>query len=202
LRHVDGRQGLPVSADPGVIGFVGLGAMGGRMAGRLLACGNAVHGTGLNRAEADQLVTLGLVWCDCPREVAERAEVIFSMVGDAAALEAITEGPDGILAGLQAGSVYVDMSAISPARSAELADRVQQLGAVMLEAPVSGDPSAAERGGLAITVGGDAGAFARVEPLLRQLGQSVTHVGANGEALWISPARSAPPPVDRARPSS
>ena len=199
---MDGRQGLSVSAEPELIGFVGLGGMGGRLAGRLLACGNAVHGTDSNRAEADHLVKLGLIWCDSPREVAERAEVIFSMVGDAAALEAITEGPDGILAGLRSGSVYVDMSAISPVRSAELADRVQQLGAVMLEAPVSGDPSAAERGSLAITVGGDAGAFARVEPLLHQLGQTVTHVGANGEALWISPARSAPPSVDRARPSA
>jgi 3-hydroxyisobutyrate dehydrogenase-like beta-hydroxyacid dehydrogenase len=199
---VDGRHGLRVSAEPGVIGFVGLGAMGGRMAGRLLACGNAVHGTDPINSQADHLVKRGLAWCDSPREVAEQAEVIFSMVSDTAALDAITEGADGILAGLRRGSVYVDMSTISPVRSAELADRVEQLGAVMLEAPVSGDASAAERGSLTITVGGDAGAFARVEPLLRQLAQTVTHVGANGEALWISPGRSAPQSVDRASPPS
>jgi 3-hydroxyisobutyrate dehydrogenase-like beta-hydroxyacid dehydrogenase len=108
------------------------------------------------------------------------------MVTDTAALEAITAGRDGILAGLRPGSVYVDMSTVSPARSRELADRVQELDAAMVEAPVSGSVTAAETGSLAIMVGGDAAAFARVEPLLRQLGETVTYVGENGDALWIS----------------
>jgi 3-hydroxyisobutyrate dehydrogenase-like beta-hydroxyacid dehydrogenase len=167
------------------IGFVGLGAMGGRMAGRLLAPGNVVYGTNRTRTKADPIVERGLIWRDSPRDVAEQAEVVFSMVSDTAALEAITGGPDGILAGLRPGSLYVDMSTVSPAGSRELAARVQELDALMLEAPVSGSLPAAEEGSLAIMVGGDAGAFARVEPLLRQLGQTVTHVGANGQALIL-----------------
>ncbi|HEY5196017.1 MAG TPA: NAD(P)-dependent oxidoreductase [Solirubrobacteraceae bacterium] len=165
------------------IGFVGLGAMGGRIAGRLLACGNVVYGTNRTRSRAGALVDGGLIWCDSPREVAEQADVVFSMVTDTPALAAITRGPGGILAGLRPGSVYVDMSTVSPDASRELADRVQEHGALMLDAPVSGSVPAAEGGSVAIMVGGDPAAFARVEPLLRELGQTVTHVGANGKAL-------------------
>jgi 3-hydroxyisobutyrate dehydrogenase-like beta-hydroxyacid dehydrogenase len=165
------------------IGFVGLGAMGGRVAGRLLASGNVVYGTNRTVSKADTLVERGLIWRDSPREVAERADVVFSMVSDDAALEAITDGPLGLLAGLRPASVYVDMSTVSPAASRALAERVQGLGAVMLDAPVSGSLPAAETGSLAIMVGGDPAAFARVEPLLRELGQTVTHVGASGQAL-------------------
>jgi 3-hydroxyisobutyrate dehydrogenase-like beta-hydroxyacid dehydrogenase len=165
------------------IGFVGLGAMGGRIAGRLLAAGNVVYGTNRTRNRADALVERGLIWRDSPREVAEDAEVVFSMVTDTAALDAISRGPHGILAGLRPGSVYVDMSTVGPVASRAVADRVAELDATMLDAPVSGSVLAAEDGGLAIIVGGDAAAFARVEPLLRQLGPTVTHVGANGKAL-------------------
>jgi 3-hydroxyisobutyrate dehydrogenase-like beta-hydroxyacid dehydrogenase len=181
----------PISGEaaPTAIGFVGLGAMGGRIAGRLLAAGNVVYGTNRTRSKAAPLVERGLIWCETPRAVGAAATVVFSMVTDAAALYAITTGPDGILAGLRPGSIYVDMSTVSPARSHELADRVQELGARMLEAPVLGDVSAAEAGRLTIMVGGDPGAFARVAPLLRQVGTTVTYVGGNGEALWTSPSR-------------
>jgi 3-hydroxyisobutyrate dehydrogenase-like beta-hydroxyacid dehydrogenase len=165
------------------IGFVGLGAMGGRVAGRLLDSGNVVYGTNRTRSKADALVDRGLVWRDSPREVAEQAEVVFSMVTDSAALEAITRGPDGILAGLRPGSVLVDMSTVSPDASRELAELVEKRDAAMLDAPVSGSVPAAAEGSLAIMVGGDAATFTRVEPLLRQLGATVTHIGANGEAL-------------------
>ena len=82
------------------IGFVGLGAMGGPIAGRLLASGNTVYATNRTRRKAEPLVQRGLIWRDSPREVAEQAEVVFSMVTDTAALEAITRGPQGILAGI------------------------------------------------------------------------------------------------------
>jgi 3-hydroxyisobutyrate dehydrogenase-like beta-hydroxyacid dehydrogenase len=174
----------PVTVEP-AIGFVGLGAMGGRVAGRLLASDNTVYGTNRTRSKADPLVGRGLIWCDSPREVAEQAEVVFSMVTGTEALEAITRGPDGILAGLRPGSVYVDMSTVSPDAIRELAKLVQEIDAVMLEAPVSGSVPAAEEGSLTIMVGGDREAFARVEPLLRQLGQTVTHIGANGKAMMM-----------------
>jgi 3-hydroxyisobutyrate dehydrogenase-like beta-hydroxyacid dehydrogenase len=167
------------------LGFVGLGAMGGRIAGRLLAAGHQVYGTNRTQAKAASLITSGLVWCDTPREVAEAAAVVFSMVTDDAALEAIASGPDGLLAGLAPGKLWVDMSTVSPAVSAALAERALALGAAMLDAPVSGSVHEAEGGKLAIMVGGGADAFAAVEPLLRELGPVVRHVGANGQGLRL-----------------
>jgi 3-hydroxyisobutyrate dehydrogenase-like beta-hydroxyacid dehydrogenase len=167
------------------IGFVGLGAMGGRVAGRLLTLGHTVYGTNRTQSKADTLIADGLIWRDAPREVASAAQLVFSMVTDDDALEAITAGPDGILAGLGPEKIYVDMSTVSPAASRLLSDKVHSLGARMLDAPVSGSVPAAEQGSLVIMVGGDAKAYREVEPLLRQLGQKVTHVGGNGQALLL-----------------
>lgn len=167
------------------IGFVGLGAMGGRVAGRLLSFGYQVYGTNRTRSKADSLIGDGLIWCDTPREVAGASQVVFSMVTDDEALEAITTGPDGILAGLGPGKIYIDMSTVSPASSRLLTDQVHSLGASMLDAPVSGSVLAAEHGSLIIMVGGDEKAFHEVEPLLRLLGQQVSHVGGNCQALLL-----------------
>jgi 3-hydroxyisobutyrate dehydrogenase-like beta-hydroxyacid dehydrogenase len=167
------------------VGFVGLGAMGSRIAGRLLDSGNELYGTNRTRSKAQPLIDRGLRWRETPREIAAAAEIVFSMVTDDAALEAITLGPDGILAGLQEGNVYVDMSTVSPRVSRELAARVDSLGAQMLDAPVSGSIPQAESGTLAIFVGGSESAFATAEPLLHELGQAVTRVGTNGQGLLI-----------------
>jgi 3-hydroxyisobutyrate dehydrogenase-like beta-hydroxyacid dehydrogenase len=166
------------------IGFVGLGAMGGRVAGRLLD-GNQLYGTNRTQAKAAELIDHGLSWRDTPREVAAEAEVVFSMVTDDAALRAITEGPDGILAGMKPGQIYVDMSTVSPGASRELAGRVSALGASMLDAPVSGTVTAAESGTLTIMVSGPEDAFRAVQPLLARLGSTVSHVGGNGQALLL-----------------
>jgi len=167
------------------VGFVGLGTMGSRMAGRLLEAGHQVHGTSRTEAKAAALVARGLVWCGTPREVAAAAEVTFSSVSDDAAVEAITSGPDGILAGLARGNVYIDMSTIAPRTSRQIADRVRALGAEMVDAPVSGSVPAADDGTLVIMVGGEGATFHAVEPLLRVLGRSVTHIGPNGQALLL-----------------
>jgi 3-hydroxyisobutyrate dehydrogenase-like beta-hydroxyacid dehydrogenase len=167
------------------VGLVGLGAMGSRIAARLLSRGYTVHGTNRTKAKADALIEHGLVWHDSPREVAENAEVVLSIVLDGDALEAVTEGADGILAGLSADEVYVDMSTISPQEARELAERVSARGASMLSAPVTGSLPAAEEGGLAIIAGGDPGAFERVEPVLRELGNTVTFVGDSGDAQLL-----------------
>ena len=167
------------------IGVVGLGAMGGRIAGRLLGQGNAVRGTNRTRAKADTLIAQGLLWCDNPRTTAQGSDVVISMVTDGDALDKVTQGPDGILAGLAPGSVYIDMSTVGPRASRTLAERVAAHGATMLSAPVSGSVRAAEEGSLAIIVGGQDGAFQRVEPMLRQLGSTVTFVGDPGHALLL-----------------
>ena len=169
------------------IGIVGLGSMGAPIAGRLLdlQLGNQVYGTNRTRAKASGLVARGLRWRDTPREVAATADVVISMVTDDAALAAVTEGPDGILAGLRPGTVYVDMSTVSPAASRKLAERVRAAGAAMLDAPVSGSVPAAESGTLSVMVGGPREAFDTVAPLLRHLGRNVTHVGGNGQGLVL-----------------
>ena len=130
------------------IGFVGLGAMGSRIAGRLLDGGNELYGTNRTKSRAQPLIERGLKWRDTPREVAAAAEVVFSMVTDDQALDAITSGRDGILAGLRDGKVYVDMSTVSPQASRQLAKRVRASGAHMLDAPVSGSIPQAEAGTL------------------------------------------------------
>jgi 3-hydroxyisobutyrate dehydrogenase-like beta-hydroxyacid dehydrogenase len=167
------------------VGFVGFGAMGSRIAGRLLDAGHDVYGTNRTKAKAEPLIERGLQWRETPSQVAAAADVVFSMVTDDDALRAITSGLDGILAGLEAGKVYVDMSTVSPRATRHLAQRVASLGAQMLDAPVSGSIPQAESGTLAIFVGGSDQAFATVAPLLRELGQAVTHVGTNGQGLLL-----------------
>jgi len=105
------------------------------------------------------------------------------MVTNSAALHAVAEGPDGILAGLAPGKVLIDMSTISPEASRSLAERVRAQGADMLDAPVSGSVITLQQGTLSVMVGGDAATFERVKPLLEDIGPKVTHVGGNGVAL-------------------
>ena len=167
------------------VGFVGLGVMGGGVTRRLLAAGHTVHGYNRSREKAAPLVELGLVLEDTPRQVAEAADVVFSMVTNVAALEAVTQGPDGILAGLGAGKIYVDMTTGTPEASRALAELVAERGARMLDAPVSGSVSTLEEGRLSIMVGGDEDAFAEVEPILLDIGPTVMRIGSNGQALLM-----------------
>jgi 3-hydroxyisobutyrate dehydrogenase-like beta-hydroxyacid dehydrogenase len=167
------------------VGFVGLGVMGGGVTRRLLQAGHEVSGYNRSRDKAAPLVELGLDVKDTPREVAEASDVVFSMVTNVAALRAVNEGPDGILAGLGPGKVYVDMTTGTPEASRALAERVAELGAQMLDAPVSGSVSTLEEGRLSVMVGGDEDAFAVVEPILLDVGQKVIHIGSNGQALLM-----------------
>jgi 3-hydroxyisobutyrate dehydrogenase-like beta-hydroxyacid dehydrogenase len=166
------------------LGFVGLGHMGGSMASRFLAAGHPVYGEEQNRADAQGLIDDGLQWRDTPREVAEAADMLFTSLPDDGVLEAVASGSDGILAGFAAGKIWVDMSTVSPRVSRGLAERVHALGGTMLDAPVSGSVPQVQAGTLTIMVGGDQGAYARVEPLLRELG-TPTHIGENGQGLVL-----------------
>jgi 3-hydroxyisobutyrate dehydrogenase-like beta-hydroxyacid dehydrogenase len=166
------------------IGFVGLGRMGGNMAARFLAAGYTVYGEERAREHAQDLERAGLQWRETPREVTEAADVVFTSIPGDEVLELIAGGPDGILAGLSAAKVWVDMSTVSPSASRELADRVRALGSQLLDAPVSGSVPQVQAGTLTIMVGGDEDAYARVEPLLRELG-TPTHIGENGQGLVL-----------------
>ena len=167
------------------VGYVGLGVMGSAAVHRLLAAGHDVTVWNRTRAKAEPLLEAGARWADTPRDVAERSEVIFTMVTNTAAVQAVTEGPDGIIAGLRPGKVYVDMSTASPANTRALAAQVAGTGAQMLDAPVSGTAIVVDQGKASLMVGGDEATFERVMPILEAIGPKVFHVGPNGAAVTM-----------------
>ncbi|PYX21099.1 MAG: hypothetical protein DMG82_19545 [Acidobacteria bacterium] len=165
------------------LGFVGLGVMGSQMVNRLLEKGHTVTGYNRTRAKAQWLIDKGMKWADSPRAVAEASDITFAMVTNAAAIAAVTDGPDGIIAGLGAGKYFIDMSTVSPEVSRATAAKVRAKGADMVDAPVSGSVITLQEGKLSVMVGGRKETFERVKPLLLDIGPKVTHVGANGLAL-------------------
>jgi 3-hydroxyisobutyrate dehydrogenase-like beta-hydroxyacid dehydrogenase len=165
------------------LGFIGLGVMGSEMVDRLLAKGHSVTGYNRTRSKAERLIKEGMKFAESPREVAETADVILSMVTNGSALKGIAEGPDGFLAGLGAGKVLVDISTVAPDQSREIAEKVRALGADMLDAPVSGSVITLQQGNLSVMVGGRAETFEKVKPILLDIGPKVTLVGGNGLAL-------------------
>jgi len=165
------------------LGFVGLGAMGSRLARRLLEAGHTVVGYNRSAGKARALESAGLKVAGTPREAAAGAAAVFSMVTDNAALRAVALGPDGIVAGLGRDTVFVEMSTVSPAVTREIGDAVAARGSAMLDAPVSGSTITVEQGHASIVVGGDPGALERVKPYLAAMGPGgITHVGALGVA--------------------
>jgi 3-hydroxyisobutyrate dehydrogenase-like beta-hydroxyacid dehydrogenase len=165
------------------VGFIGLGVMGSQMVNRLLSKGHTVTGYNRTRSKAQWLIDKGMVWADSPRAVTQSSDYIFAMVTNAAATAAITEGADGLLAGLSAGKTFIDMSTIGPATSRALAARVRALGADMVDSPVSGSVITLQEGKLSVMVGGRRETFEKISPLLLDIGPKVTHVGDNGLAL-------------------
>lgn len=170
------------------VGFVGLGSMGGALVERLLAGGHAVTGWNRTKEKAAGLIDRGMRWSDTPGELAADVDVVFSMVTDGAAVQEVATGPEGIAAGLKAGSVYADMSTIGPDTSRAVAERIAQTGASMLDAPVSGSVATLQAGQLAIMVGGPEESFKRIKPVLLSMGPKVTHIGGNGQALQVKVA--------------
>ncbi|HLI31510.1 MAG TPA: NAD(P)-dependent oxidoreductase [Solirubrobacteraceae bacterium] len=178
-------SGSPTAEPPAQLGFIGLGAMGEPMAGRLLAAGFDVCGTNRNQARGERLRAQGLRWCSTPREVAESADIVITMLSDDQALRSVALADGGLLAGLRAGATYIDMSTVSPQCSAEVAEAVAGRGASFLEAPVSGSVPQAQSGSLTIMVAGDRGAFERSKAVLGAMGSNVAYLGERGRALMM-----------------
>ena len=170
------------------LGFVGLGAMGGRVAKRLLDSGHTVTGYNRTRSKAQWLLDYGMRWGETPRAVAQIADVTFTMVTNTAALHEVVGGHDGILAGLEKGKIYIDMSTISPAASQKLSTQVAKTGAQMLDSPVSGSIITLEQGNLSLMVGGDKATFEQVRPILLDIGPKINYVGSNGQAVLMKVA--------------
>jgi 3-hydroxyisobutyrate dehydrogenase-like beta-hydroxyacid dehydrogenase len=167
------------------IGFLGLGAMGAAIVVRLMNAGHKV--TGWNRSEdkAAPLRAQGMGWAASPRELAEQCDVMISILTDAKALEQVVAGPGGVLEGLRRGAVLADMSTISPDSSSALAAKVAAAGGMMVDAPISASMATLESGEASIMVGGAAEAYERLHPIMLAIGPKVTHIGANGQALYL-----------------
>jgi 3-hydroxyisobutyrate dehydrogenase-like beta-hydroxyacid dehydrogenase len=167
------------------IGFVGLGAMGQVIVPRLLAEGHAVTGWNRGRERAAPLIAKGMSWADSPAAVAAASEITFSIVTDGAAVKSVALGENGVLAGIQPGSVYIDMGTISPDVTRSVAAEFAKRGVAMLDAPISGTTTTVEQGNASLMVGGDRAAFDRVEPVLRAIGPKVTYIGESGLAVTM-----------------
>lgn len=165
------------------VGFIGLGVMGGHMVERLLSKGHAVTGYNRTRSKAQWLLEKGMQWADSPKAVAVASEYTFAMVTNSAALQAVTEGSDGLLAGLDPGKIFIDMSTVSPNASRALSAKVRERGADMVDSPVSGSVITLQQGKLSVMVGGRKETFEKIKSLLLDIGPKVTHVGDNGLAL-------------------
>ncbi len=164
------------------VGFIGLGLMGRPMAHNLLKRGYPVLVQSRSPAPVDELVAAGATRAASPAEVARQTSRLITMLPDSPDVELVLEGPDGVFSALSPGTILIDMSSIAPSVARRLAGRAAALGALMLDAPVSGGDIGAINGTLSIMVGGDAEAFATVRPILEAMGnpERIVHIGDSG----------------------
>ena len=160
------------------IGFIGLGIMGAPMAGHLLAAGHTLYVR--TRSKVPDALA-GASVCASPREVAQKADIVFLMLPDTPDVEAVLFGKDGVASGLSKGKTVVDMSSISPIDTKAFAKKINDLGCDYLDAPVSGGEVGAKAASLTIMVGGPEATFERIKPLFEKMGKNITLVGGNGD---------------------
>nr|WP_042675110.1 2-hydroxy-3-oxopropionate reductase [Methylobacterium sp. B34] len=161
------------------IGIIGLGIMGTPMAGHLIAAGHSLF-LKTRRSVPEALLAAGGTACATAAEVAERADTIILMLPDTPDVEQVLFETDGVAEGLSPGKTVIDMSSIAPLATKDFAARIAERGGAYLDAPVSGGEVGAKNAALSIMVGGEAGTFARAEPLFAAMGKTVTHVGPVG----------------------
>ncbi len=162
------------------IGWIGTGVMGAAMAGHLQQAGHELFVYNRTRAKASPLLDGGAGWCDSPAKLAEKAEIVFTIVGYPHDVEAVYLGMDGLLGECAECRIVVDMTTSEPALAKRLAERSRQLGIEALDAPVSGGDIGARNGTLAIMVGGDKRAYEEVLPLFRLMGETIALMGGPG----------------------
>ncbi|HEX2187098.1 MAG TPA: NAD(P)-dependent oxidoreductase [Chloroflexota bacterium] len=164
------------------VGFIGLGHMGQPMARRLLGAGFDLTVYNRNPAKVESLRHAGAAAVDSPAEVAARSEIVFSMIADDVALKEVALGEHGVLTGARAGLIYVDMSTVSPAASAEVADACSRAEVQFLRAPVTGSTTLAEAGALGILASGPRQAFDSAADAMRAMGSTLFYLGPGDEA--------------------
>jgi 3-hydroxyisobutyrate dehydrogenase-like beta-hydroxyacid dehydrogenase len=164
------------------IGMIGLGEMGAAMVRRLLLAKRDVVGYNRTKAKAEPLIAKGMKYAATPREVVEACDIVCCIVTDDRALAAVTEGPDGVLAAMRPGKIFIDLSTISPDAIRALAAEFANTGGALLDGSVSGSQLTVDQGKLLIMIAGDPAAYARAEPVLLDIGPKVRAIGEIGHA--------------------
>ena len=167
------------------VGFIGLGIMGRGMARNLRAAGFPLYVYNRTASRMTELADSGAVATTSPADLAARCEVVITCVSDTPDVEAVIDGPTGVIAGMRAGTLVIDMSTISPQATVALAARINAKGGSMLDAPVSGGSEGAAKGTLSIMVGGSDVDFARALPVFQAMGKNIVHVGAQGAGQTV-----------------
>jgi len=162
------------------VGFIGLGLMGSGMSMNILKAGYPLTVWNRTRSKMKPLLDAGAEGADSPREVAERSDVVISIVTDSPDVEEVVLGANSVIHGAEPGTIVIDMSTISPAVTRRIAEELGKKDVHMLDAPVSGGAIGARNGTLSIMVGGDGDDFQECLPIFRAMGKTITHVGGHG----------------------
>ena len=168
-----------------VVGFLGLGNMGAPMVSNLLKAGFSVVVWNRTESKARPLLEKGAVWADSPQRVAEKSDVVITMLADAHAVREVLLGPDGVAASNRRGLRILEMSTISPADSVAIAQELSKRGIVMLDSPVSGSAKAAADAALTVIAGGDPSVIESLHPVLQAMAKNVFHMGPNGTGCYM-----------------
>jgi len=170
------------SVEPGKtrIGWVGTGVMGSSMCGHLLEAGFMINVYNRTREKAEKLLQRGARWAETPKDIAEASDLIFTMVGYPSDVRDVILGEDGVLAGCRGGNVIVDMTTSEPSLAARIAEEAGEIGAISIDAPVSGGDVGAREARLSIMIGGDKEAVESLMPCWQAMGKTIVHQGAPG----------------------
>jgi 2-hydroxy-3-oxopropionate reductase len=162
------------------IGFIGLGSMGKPMARNLMKAGYPVNVLTRTLSKVEDLLTEGATWCGTPKEIAQKSDVVITMLPDTPDVVQVVAGRDGVFEGGRPGMLIIDMSTISPIAVRKLAGEAEERSCDFLDAPVSGGESGAKNGTLSIMVGGKEAAFHRALPVFQAMGKTILHIGESG----------------------
>jgi len=162
------------------IGFIGIGVMGEAMAGHLLQAGHELHIYNRTKSKAENLIEKGAHWCDSVAQVAQSAQLIFTIIGMPSDVEAVYLGQDGLIANAAQGTILVDMTTSSPDLAKRIHESGQAKGIQVIDAPVTGGDVGAKNATLTIFVGGDKATYDEILPILELMGKTIVHTGGPG----------------------
>lgn len=167
------------------VGFIGLGIMGRSMWQHIYRAGFPVTVWNRTRSKVDEAVQLGAKPANSPKELAEKSDIIITIVGDTPDVLEVVEGENGVLKGARPGAIFIDMSTISPDTTRQIAAHAREKGVSMLDAPVSGGDVGARQGTLSIMVGGEAEVLEKALPVLEPMAKSIVHCGPIGAGQTV-----------------